>query len=373
MSQSNKNTIPKGWRRLKIRAVADITNGKTNTQDAVENGEYPLFDRSALIKRSNKFLFDRTAVILPGEGAEFIPRYYSGKFDLHQRAYAIFPKTNRIEPKYLFYAIYASRNILSQNSVGSTVKSLRLPIIQSVEINVPILKEEQQKIADILSSMDAEIEAVDKEIVATERLKRGLMQDLLTRGIGHTKFKKTEVGEVPEEWEVIKMGKVATLQRGFDLPSFKRISGAYFLVSSNGITDTHNEYQVKGPGVITGRSGTIGNVFYVEGNFWPLNTTLYVKDFHGNHEKFVYYFLQNRRLGDFHTGTGVPTLNRNIVHEHLVSIPKDFKEQKKIAEILSSVDNKLLISRQLKQKFLHLKKGLMQDLLSGRVRVNLTK
>jgi type I restriction enzyme S subunit len=228
-------------------------------------------------------------------------------------------------------------------------------------------KEEQVKIADILGMVDEDIAKTVEVIERTEKLKRGLMQQLFTRGIGHTKFKETKIGQIPEGWEIKTFEEFAVLQRGFDLPVQDRQVGQYDLVTSNGVTDTNAEFKVKGPGVVTGRSGTLGSVFYIENNFWPLNTTLYIKDFHGNHEKFVYYKIKSFDVSRFGTGTGVPTLNRNIVHKEIVAVPK-YAEQKKIAEILSTVDEKILVNKKLKEKLTLLKKGLMQDLLSGKVR-----
>ena len=366
--EDKKQNIPQGWRLTTLGKVSSITNGSTNTQDAVVDGEYPLFDRSVEIKKSNKYLFDDTAIILPGEGAEFIPKIYNGKFDLHQRAYAIFPDKNIVNPEYLYHFLYANRKDFAQKSVGSTVRSLRLPLIQSIDVNVPSIKE-QQKIAEILGTVDEDIEKTEEIIKSTEKLKQGLMQQLFTRGIGHTKFKETKIGQIPEKWNIKTFEEFAVLQRGFDLPVPDRTIGQYDLVTSNGVTDTHDKFKVKAPGVVTGRSGTLGNVFYIENNFWPLNTTLYIKDFHGNHEKFVYYKIQSFDVARFGTGTGVPTLNRNIVHKEVIAVP-EYVEQKKIAEILSIVDEKILVNKKLKEKLTLLKKGLMQDLLSGKVRVN---
>ncbi len=135
------------------------------------------------------------------------------------------------------------------------------------------------------------------------------------------------------DWQTKKLGDVATLQRGFDLPTQHRVSGDFPLVSSSGIIDTHETGPVRGPGVVTGRSGSIGNVFFVEENFWPLNTVLYVKDFHGNNPRFVFHLLRHFDLQRFSTGTGVPTLNRNFVHDEIVSVPS-VPEQKRIVGIL---------------------------------------
>lgn len=139
----------------------------------------------------------------------------------------------------------------------------------------------------------------------------------------------------PGSWETVELGNVATLQRGFDLPKRDRSKGDYPLISSSGAIDTHEEGPVEGPGVVTGRSGSIGSIFYVEQDFWPLNTVLFVKDFHGNDPRFVYYLLQSLDLERFAGGTGVPTLNRNIVHKERVLLPP-LSEQRRLVVLLDA-------------------------------------
>jgi len=146
-------------------------------------------------------------------------------------------------------------------------------------------------------------------------------------------------------WEVKPLGEIGTLQRGFDLPKAQRTEGQFPLVTSSGPTDTHNIAKVKGPGVATGRSGSIGNVFFVEKDFWPLNTALYVKDFHGNDPRFVYYLLQLVDLGRFASGAGVPTLNRNDVHGELIAIPTSIEEQQRIVAVLDEAFDGLACAR----------------------------
>jgi type I restriction enzyme S subunit len=94
------------------------------------------------------------------------------------------------------------------------------------------------------------------------------------------------------EWRECALGEVIELKRGYDLPQQERRPGAVPLVSSSGVTDHHAEAMAKGPGVVTGRYGTLGQVFYIEQDFWPLNTTLYVRDFKGNDPRFISYFLR---------------------------------------------------------------------------------
>lgn len=139
------------------------------------------------------------------------------------------------------------------------------------------------------------------------------------------------------DWPLVPLKKVATLKRGYDLPVGVRNEGTVPIYAANGRNGAHDELKIKGPGVITGRSGTIGKVHYCEEGFWPLNTALYVMDFHGNHPRWVYYMLSNFKLERFSEGAGVPTLNRNLVHDEMIPLPP-LPEQKRIADILDKAD-----------------------------------
>jgi type I restriction enzyme S subunit len=147
-------------------------------------------------------------------------------------------------------------------------------------------------------------------------------------------------------WQLKKLGCVSTLQRGFDLPSSDRIDGRYPIISSGGISGYHNEAKVKGPGVVTGRYGSIGVVFFAESDFWPLNTTLWVKDFHGNYEKFIYYLLSSLNFKKFSDKTGVPGVNRNDLHKIKVHLPS-VNIQKKIVFILTTWEQAIEKTEQL--------------------------
>jgi type I restriction enzyme S subunit len=163
-------------------------------------------------------------------------------------------------------------------------------------------------------------------------------------------------------WQAKKLGDVATLQRGFDLPTQRRVNGKVPLVTSSGISDTHNISAVSGPGVATGRSGSIGNVFFIEGDFWPLNTVLYVKDFHGNDPRFVYHLLKHFDLKRFASGTGVPTLNRNFVHDELVNVPP-LPEQKRIVAILDDAFEGIATAKANAEKNLQNARAIFDSLL----------
>jgi len=136
---------------------------------------------------------------------------------------------------------------------------------------------------------------------------------------------------------VRKLEDLAFLKRGHDLPTQSRVEGHYPVVASNGSVGLHHECIGPVPGVVTGRSGTIGKVMYLESGYWPLNTTLYVTDFKGNNEKFVALTLETMHLGNFAGGTTVPSLDRKVFRGELVYAPSVL-EQKRIVDVVSSVD-----------------------------------
>jgi type I restriction enzyme S subunit len=149
-------------------------------------------------------------------------------------------------------------------------------------------------------------------------------------------------------WREVPLGEVITLQRGFDLPAQDRKPGRGPIVSSSGITDYHSEVGVPGPGVVTGRYGTIGQVFLIKEDYWPLNTTLWVKDFHGNDPKFASYLLRTVDFRSCSDKSSVPGVNRNDLHRIPVLLPP-FSEQRAIAHILGTLDDKIELNRKMNQ------------------------
>ena len=150
------------------------------------------------------------------------------------------------------------------------------------------------------------------------------------------------------EWCVTTIGEVVTLQRGFDLPTTERKPGNHLVIASTGPAGTHNEAAVRGPGVVIGRSGSLGGGQFIRQDFWPLNTTLWVKDFKGNDPRFCYFLLKSFDLAQFNVGSGVPTLNRNHVHPLPVSLPP-LPEQRAIAHILGTLDDKIELNRRMNE------------------------
>jgi type I restriction enzyme, S subunit len=177
------------------------------------------------------------------------------------------------------------------------------------------------------------------------------------------KTKQTEIGIIPEDWEVKRLGEVSPLQRGFDLTNGQLVHGDYPVVYSNGIVNYHHKFLVRAPGLVTGRSGTIGKFTFVRQDFWPHNTSLWVTNFKDNDPLFIYYLYQSIKIERFSTGSGVPTLNRNDVHDFKIPTPP-LAEQKRIAEALSDMDALIANLDALIDKKRNLKQAAMQTLLT---------
>ena len=267
--------------------------------------------------------------------------------------------------------------IVSMKRIGAK------PNINSREYGIfkfPLPKDLQMQsaIANILSKVDDAIVSVQNSIAAAERLKKSLMQNLLT---GRMKpdgtFRTPEefyiddkFGKVPVGWDCDRFKQFAVLQRGNDLTDSEVVPGNYPVIKSNGFSIWHNQYFVEPPGVVTGRSGTIGKVFYIEEKFWAHNTTLYVKDFKGNVPKYIYYLILSMDFSRYFAGTTVPTLNRNDIHKLKIAIPNSRTEQQQIVSEIDAIVNTIQQKRQKIDTLEYLKKSLMQNLLTGKIKIN---
>ena len=163
------------------------------------------------------------------------------------------------------------------------------------------------------------------------------------------------------EWREASLGEVVELKRGYDLPQQKRIPGSVPLVSSSGVTYYHTEAKVRGPGVVTGRYGTLGEVFFVTTNFWPLNTTLYVRDFKGNDPRFISYFLRGLDFSAYSDKAAVPGLNRNHLHQAAVRYPANIADQRAIAHVLGTLDDKIELNRRMNETLEEMARALFKS------------
>jgi type I restriction enzyme S subunit len=282
-------------------------------------------------------------------------------------------RPKNVNPKFLYYFLNSNFYFNFLKNLQQTSTGLRnLPKKEWLKLNIPLPSlEEQEAITLILSTVDEAIQKTDEIIAKTERLKKSLMQELLTKGIGHKEFRDAEIGRIPKEWEVVKVGDVLYLEYGIGLPERERLAGMYPVVGSNGIIGYHNQAIVKGPGIVIGRKGTIGTVTWIDRDFWPIDTTYYVRTKISDvHLKWLFYELVYLNPARFHLADVVPGLKRELVYSLKMALPP-LSEQQKIAEILSTLDKRLEIERKEKAKLERIKRGLMDLLLTGKVRVRI--
>lgn len=274
-------------------------------------------------------------------------------------------------PEYLNYLFQGNlhgrwlRKFISVGARANGALTVEASDLMSTPVPLPCGEttlQEQQHIAATLSSLDDLITAHTDKLEALRQHKRGLMQGLFpAEGERAPRLRFPEFAET-EEWEEKKLGEVAPLQRGFDLPNSQLVEGNVPVVYSNGIQNYHNTSMAQAPALVTGRSGTMGKLHFIEsGPYWPHNTTLWVTDFNGNDPKFVYFLYDAIDFTRFASGSGVPTLNRNDAHAFKAFIPA-LPEQQRIADALSSLDDLITAQGDKIAALQEFKRGLMQGL-----------
>ena len=181
------------------------------------------------------------------------------------------------------------------------------------------------------------IRAKQKLVMLLEEQKQALIHQAVTRGLDpNVRLKPSGVewlGDVPEHWEVRRLKWVTRLQRGYDLPADRRVPGPFPVVSSGGFIGTHSESRCAGPGVVMGRYGSTEAVFYVEQDFWPHNTSLFVTHFQGNTQKWCYYLLRSITKADHAGKSAVPGLDRNDLFQIVVPVPP-VNEQREVVRMI---------------------------------------
>lgn len=272
----------------------------------------------------------------------------SEKVALAQRVILLRGKPGILDQRFMFYAMQDAfvQDQLHSRSTGTTVLGIKQSELRKVELPVPDLLT-QGRIASTLSAYDDLIENNTRRIEILEEMARRLYEEWFVqfRFPGHegVEFTDSSLGLIPVGWTVGCLQDVITLQRGFDLPVQHRLAGSVPIISATGIGGSHVEAKVKGPGVVTGRSGSIGKVMYVHDDHWPLNTTLWGANYPLGSTLFAYYVLSSIDLKGFNVGAAVPTLNRNDIHGLPVNIPpKEIVQSfEKVAEPLHNLTEKL--------------------------------
>jgi type I restriction enzyme, S subunit len=247
-------------------------------------------------------------------------------------------------------------------------------VLLETKVRIPDMIE-QSRIAAVLDTVNEAIAKTEALIAKLKQVRAGMLHDLFTRGLDENgdlrdpeRFQDSPLGRIPRDWRISTLGAELPLQRGFDITVAQQREGEVPVVSSSGITSYHDTAMVAGPGVVTGRKGKLGGVFYIDRDFWPHDTSLWVTDFHGNSAKFAALCLGQMRLERFDAATSVPTLNRNTIHPLHLALPSR-SEQERIVSAVEDWDKFLATECKWLDKLGKIKSGLMADLLAGRVRV----
>ena len=302
---------------------------------------------------------------------------------------AIRPNSKNTVSLFLYYTLNHSKVVLERISTGSTFKAIGKEQLYGLKIPFPKIKE-QQKIAEILSAADGAIQKVNEQITLTEQLKNGLMQKLLTRGIGHTRFRETEIGEIPEDWSSLELNEVAQRFVSGGTPSTKNkgywnghihwtrganLTNHYLTNGEKTITDEGLKYSssniVKSGNLLVATRVSVGNVSINQIDIAiSQDVTGIILDKTRMTEDFLYWYFKYTKdtITAYNRGSTIKGITRNDFQKLKITVPP-ISEQNKIADMLNTAElkNKFLSEKMV--QLTKLKNSLMNDLLTGKVRV----
>ena len=346
--------------------ISNFNNGRLDFSDIryISEDDLPKWTKR-VIPQKNDIVFSYEATL---NLYAIIPEGFRGC--LGRRMALLRVDETKTDYKFLYYYFYSDawRATVNENIVlGATVDRIPLIKFPDFPVELPPL-ETQHRIADILSAYDDLIENNQRQIKlleeAAQRLYKEWFVDLRFPGHKNTKI----VDGVPEGWSRTNINEILTFHRGYDLTKNEMKAGRYPVVGSTTVIGYHNEFKIKGPGIVTGRSGSLGKYQFIWDNFWPHNTSLYISDYKDHNIFFVYSLLQTVDFASLNNGGAIPTLNRNVLSNIEVIEPTDELQEMfaKIAEPqyqkirnLEKQNNQLKIARDV----------LLPKLMSGEVEV----
>ncbi|MEI6206229.1 MAG: restriction endonuclease subunit S [Desulfuromonadales bacterium] len=366
-----------GWHIKTIGEVCDVVNGGTPKTGVTEywDGPHQWITPAEMGKRSTPYIQETGRTItdlgLQNSSATPLPVYSvilssrapighlvinTAPMATNQGCKGLVP-SKQVEYKFLYHYLSSIIDLLNDLGTGSTFKELSGGKLKEVKIPVPPLPE-QQRIVGILD------EAFEGITTAKDNAEKNL-QNARALFESHLQALFSQRGD---GWKRTIVGDQIALQRGFDITKNAQIEGDVPVVSSGGIKSFHDKAMAQAPGVVIGRKGTLGKVFYLETDFWPHDTTLWIKDFKGNNPRFVYYFFIGLDVKHLDSGTANPALNRNLVHPIEVNWPPVSK-QGAIVETLDALSGETQRLESIYQQKLAaldaLKKSLLDKAFTG--------
>ncbi|MDR3337006.1 MAG: restriction endonuclease subunit S [Treponema sp.] len=350
-----------GWRLEKIKNLMHIETGSRNTEHKDDSGRYLFFVRSHKIEYIDTYHYDCEAVLTAGDGVGTgkVFHYVNGKFDAHQRVY-VMSKFDGIDGKYFYYNFSTSFiNEVIKQTAKSSVDSIRRNMIADMEILLPPISE-QHAIVEILSNMDGYIAAQEKLIAKKKAIKQGAMQELFTG--------KWRLPGFDGEWIERKLSEILDVGHGQNQKGIEKPDGKYPILGTGGEMGHTNCYLYDRPSVLVGRKGTIDNPQYIDKPFWTIDTLFYTIIHDNFLAKYLYYLFCMIDWNKYNEASGVPSLSSKTIGEIEVRIPL-LPEQTAITTVLSDMDTEIEALTVKLNKATSIKRGMMQELLTGRIRL----
>ena len=310
-----------------LEDVCNVEYGTRVVQKRDGGKGFPVYGGGGATFEMDGFNREDRLVIARFGMSEECTRFVAGKFYLNDSGLTVSPKNGAMHQRFLDYQILALNDDIYALGKGTAQKNLDVPVFRTLPLFVPESLAEQQRIVGLLD------EAFEGLATAKANAEKNL-QNASALFESHLQSVFTQRGP---GWVETTIGDQLTLQRGFDITKGQQNTGEVPVVSSGGIKSYHDKAMAKGPGVVIGRKGTLGKVFYLESDYWPHDTTLWVKDFKGNSPRFVYYLFAGLDVKKLDSGAANPALNRNQVHPIEVTWPHVAK-QKALVETLDSLE-----------------------------------
>jgi len=368
--------IPKEWKLVKLSELFRFRNGKRPSL-IKEIGSIPVYGANGIMGYTDTALVEKDHVLIIGRvGASGKVHLAQGRVWVSDNAiYSDHYVKDKINPIFAYYTL---KFLDLERYVSKTTHPLiTQSFVKELFIPLPPLKE-QWGIAEVLSSVDQAIEAVDRLIQKLESVKKALMQELLTKGIGHKEYQETPIGKIPKEWRIVKLGEVVEVYDNKRIPLSEQEraarKGPYPYCGANGVIDYIDDYIFDGEYLLLAEDGGFfgrfeQSAYIMNGKFWANNHVHVLKAREGKAlNKFLMYILNFLDLKPYIVGSTRPKLTQSSMREIKISLPP-LEEQMQIADILKSVDDRIDLEMKYKKKLESLKRGLMELLLSGRVRV----
>ena len=294
----------------------------------------------------------------------------------------LFKNGNITDAKWLMYYLDSpiGKHQLKLRRSGTSQPYISLGALRNLPILIPNTQDEKQQIVDTLSCLDEKIENLRKQNETLEAIAQTLFKhwfiDFEFPNDDGKPYKSSggemvasELGEIPKRWQVGKLGDVLTLNYGKSLTANKRIEGKYPVIGSNGIIDFHKDFIVKAPGIVIGRKGTIGQVIWLEKDFYPIDTTFYVTDNLNSDGLYFYYFLlQNQNFMRLTSDSAVPGLNRDMAYSVEFAF-SDIALINRFNHIIKNFISKKETNIQQIQTLRKTRDALLPKLMSGQIRV----